>query len=137
MNRLMRSLMLSVATGTLIVLLGCGKSEAPKNGPPSGNPVPGPGSGAPAASGNAVYDQYCAKCHPLGGGEHGGFPGKKGGNAPSLAKVAADPAHTAEWLADHIKNPKGHKPDSKMPPFEGKLSSEQLKSVTDFLSKQK
>ena len=60
--------------------------------------------------------------------------GKKGGRAPNLAKVAADPVHTTDWLAEHVKNPKAHKPESKMPPFEGKLSADELKSVTEFLS---
>ena len=55
---------------------------------------------------------------------------KKGG--PNLSKVGA--TRTPEWLTDHVKDPKTHKPDSKMPEFGSKLSAEDLKSVTDFMA---
>ena len=99
-----------------------------KGGPPggfAGGPPGGFGGAGGAKSGNAVYDAHCLKCHPVGGGKAMG---------PSLAKVAADPAHTAEWLAEHVRNPQGHKPGSKMPAFEKKLSAEELKSVVDYMA---
>ena len=49
-----------------------------------------------------------------------------------LAKVGAN--RTPEWLADHVKNPKTHKPESTMPDFASKLNAEELKSVTDFMA---
>lgn len=118
----LRSLIQGLPTGLLVVLLGCGKSEPGSGG--SADPEP---SGS-RVSGNAVYDQHCAKCHVFRG------EGPKMVKAPNLAKVAADPAHTPDWLAEHVKNPKSHKPGSTMPPFEGKLSADELKSVTEFLS---
>ncbi len=78
-------------------------------------------------SGNNVFDAKCRNCHAFSSAASG-LP-KSG---PNLAKVGA--TRTPEWLADHIKNPKSHKPDSKMPEFASKLSADELKSVTDFLA---
>ncbi|MDB5312283.1 MAG: petJ [Gemmataceae bacterium] len=104
-------------------VLGCGKSE------PTTPVVP-----VVASSGNAVFDQNCAKCHSVGNAAASG-PGPQGKmGGPSLSKVGADPAHTKAWLAEHVNNPKAHKPDSKMPAFDGKLKPEEMTSVLEFMS---
>ncbi|MBX9625926.1 MAG: cytochrome c [Gemmataceae bacterium] len=131
------------------VVVGCGKKEpeVPAGPPPSyaGAPQPG-GPGMPggfggpqrAKTGNAVFDQNCLKCHSVDGGAEGGGPKGKGGwGNPDLGKVAADPAHTPEWLAEHVRNPRAHNPGSKMPEFASKLSDEEIKSVVDYMAKLK
>jgi cbb3-type cytochrome oxidase cytochrome c subunit len=56
------------------------------------------------------------------------------GKGPDLAKVGADPNHTVEWLAEHIRNPKAHKPESRMPAFAGRISDDELKPLTEYLA---
>lgn len=104
--------------------LGCGNSEpTPAIGPPT---TPGPAVGA-APSGNEVFDKNCLHCHAYSMAIPG--PPRSG---PTLAKVGS--AHTRDWIAEHVKNPKSHKPESKMPEFAAKLNAEELKSVTDYLA---
>ena len=99
------------------VLFGCGKSEPVATGP------------------QAVFDQHCAKCHALAG-EPGG-PGIGGSKGPDLAKIGVAPTHTADWLADYIRDPKSKKPDSKMPAFGGTLTDEQIRSLAEHLAAKK
>jgi mono/diheme cytochrome c family protein len=114
--------------GLLVAALGCGKDSSA--GTPPG-PPPGPG-GPPqtAGSGNQLYDQHCLRCHSIDGS------GKRG-KGPDLSKAGADPAHTAGWIADHIKNPKVHKHGSTMPEFEGKLTPELIQELAEFLAAKK
>jgi cbb3-type cytochrome oxidase cytochrome c subunit len=56
------------------------------------------------------------------------------GRGPSLAKVGQDPTHTVDWLVEHIRNPKTHKADSRMPAFESKISAEDLRSLAGYLA---
>ena len=53
---------------------------------------------------------------------------------PDLSHVGADAKHTTAWLIEHIRNPKAHKPDSRMPAFEGKISEEDLKELAEYLA---
>src|SRR5438876_882902 len=78
----------------LPVMQGCTKNE--------NNAASAPGAAAPSAandptliaSGKTVFDANgCARCH------------SGGGRAPDLSHVGADPSHTPEWLAQHVKNP--------------------------------
>jgi mono/diheme cytochrome c family protein len=109
---------------SFLVALGCGSSDPTHaEGPPS---QPGPSIGAPP-SGNTVFDQNCLHCHAYSKDQPG--PKRSG---PSLADVGGK--RTKEWLAAHIKDPKSHKPESKMPSFEKKLDTEQLKNVTDYVA---
>lgn len=104
----------------LTVGCGGGSSSAPvaKTGGP-----PAVAAATPAASGGkGVFDQHCTKCHV-------------GGKAPDLSSVGAK--HDAEWIAEHTKNPKAHKPMSKMPAFAEKLSAADIKAVADHLAAQK
>ena len=102
------------------------------------------------AAGRKVFDSNgCARCHTIGGPQVAGGPpmaggppggkgmkgGKMGGTkGPDLAKVGADPAHTVEWLSQHIRNAKSHKPDSRMPPYEGKIKPDDVKALAEYLA---
>jgi len=57
-----------------------------------------------------------------------------GGRGPELTKVGANPTHTVDWLAGHIRNPKTHKPDSRMPSFADKLSDADIQALAQFLA---
>src|SRR5262245_2624135 len=118
-----------LVVGLLGAVFGCGKETAPTSG---GDPAIAGGGPAEGGSGNALFDQNCANCHSLSGSTGG--PKRKG---PDLSKVGAAPDHTADWIAEHIKNPKMHKPGSGMPPFEGKLKPEEIKQLADFLAAKK
>lgn len=118
------------------IVVGCGK---PGPTTPDSPPVVvgDPNAAARPKTGNAVFDQHCLKCHAATPPSEavGGPKGKMGG--PNLSKVAADPEHTPEWLTEHVKNPQQHKPMSRMPKFEGKLSDEEIKSVVEYMAKLK
>jgi mono/diheme cytochrome c family protein len=104
------------------------------------------------AASRRLFDQQCAKCHAIGGGGAAGAPpaggppmaggpGKPGGpggmmrRGPDLSTVGRDPAHTVDWLMEHVRNPKAHKPDSKMPPFdENKISDQDLRTLAEYLA---
>ena len=100
----------------------------------------------PFAAGKKVFAANgCARCHagaaggamaaggPMGGGPMGGGrPGMAKG--PDLSNVGADAKHTTEWLIAHIRNPKAHKQNSRMPGFEGKISEEDLKALAEYLA---
>jgi cbb3-type cytochrome oxidase cytochrome c subunit len=60
------------------------------------------------------------------------MPGGPRGRGPDLSKVGAQ--HPRDWIADHIRDPKSHKPESRMPPFADKLSQEDLGAVADYLA---
>ena len=107
-----------LAMALIPTVLGCGSSE-----PTTPAPMPMTMGGPP--TGNKVFDMHCGNCHAT----QPGGPPKKG---PNLAKVGGTRA--PEWLADHVKNPKSHKPESGMPEFGSKLNAEELKSVTDFMA---
>jgi mono/diheme cytochrome c family protein len=131
---LRRFAFVSLAGAVLAVTLaGCGKkaSSVPSSGPAvaAASPAPaGPGGGG------SVFDQNCAKCHALGS-DSGGGRGK--GKGPDLSAVGADPAHTPAWIAEHIRNPKAHKPQSRMPSFDGKLSDDEIRKLADDLAARK
>ena len=110
-----------VGLGLFAVALGCGQSNS---SPP---PAKAPAVAAAPTDGQGLFEAHCTKCHAVEG------TGRKG-KGPSLAHVAADLEHTAEWIAAHVRNPKAHEPSSKMPAFESKLKPEEIKSVADYLS---
>src|SRR4051812_38827533 len=106
---MLRSHARGVFVFTCLALPGCGKQPE----------VPGPDPAPGIVSGNVLYDQHCLKCHNFNVSTDG--PKKKG---PNLYKVADDPTHTADWIAEHIRNPRSHQPRSTMPPFADQLSPE-------------
>lgn len=113
------------------LVIGCHKEQpnsnpnpAPNTGGPPG-PTGGPEATGPHADGIKVFNQKCGGCHAINGAK------KKG---PDLGKVAAEPAHTEEWLQKFILNPHDQKPNSKgMPAFQGKISDEEMKSLLAYL----
>ena len=118
-----------VGVGLLGLVFGCGGSSS---SPSTGVPPPAGGTSTPVAAGPAdgkqVFEQNCAKCHPING------VGGKGKN-PDLGKVGA--THDAAWIVEHTKSPTTHKPGSKMPSFEKTLTAEQIKAVGDYLAAKK
>jgi mono/diheme cytochrome c family protein len=114
----------AAVAGFFLLALGCNKKE--DTGPPP-SPVKNPPVQTAAATGPELFQQHCAKCHPTGG---------KGGKmkAPDLGKSAADPEHTADWIAAHIRDPKIHSPESRMPAFESKLSADQIRVLAEYIT---
>jgi mono/diheme cytochrome c family protein len=123
------------------LLLGCGQTNAPTTSAPAAEAPKGPpvkaeasAEAGPSEPGKKVFAASgCAKCHTLG---VGGGPGlKKGrGRGPDLAKVGQGPTHTAEWVAEYIRNPKMHKANSRMPAFEGKINADDLRILAEYLA---
>ncbi len=126
--RLRLATLVSVSLLAAALSVGCDKKETtPSGGGGPGGPPGGPKAGGPpAATGEAVFQNNCAKCHT---------PGK--GKAPDLSKIAADPAHTKEWLIEFVKKPGSKKEGAKMPAFEGKLSDAEFNMLGDYLSTMK
>jgi mono/diheme cytochrome c family protein len=109
------------------------------------------------AAGKKVYaDNKCANCHKLGdtGGGGGGMmaggllapaPGATGTPvaggpmaAPDLTKVGAMPERTRQWLTEHIRDAKKHKPQSRMPAFPtDKISDADLDKLVEYLASRK
>lgn len=119
------------------------------------------------AAGKKVYaDQNCARCHKLGDtGGGGGMagppmlqgpggpgapppgpggppgPGRMPGGGmpgPDLTKTGAPAEHTKQWLADHIRDAKKHKPGSRMPAFgPEKISDADLDKLAEYLASRK
>lgn len=100
------------------LLTSCNKNSG-------GAAVPG-GAALIAAGQNAYTTSNCARCHSIGG--QGGRMG------PDLSHVGADPAHTPQWLADHVRNPKSHNPSSRMPAFQGQVSEPNLNALGAYLA---
>jgi mono/diheme cytochrome c family protein len=49
--------------------------------------------------------------------------------------VGSKPGRTAQWLADHVRDPKSHNPRSRMPAFgEDKISETDLAALVDYLA---
>lgn len=142
----MRSLpfVVFVALGLLVLAAGC-KKKAPSPGP---EPMPGPQPAGPGptidpsdphAAAKTTFQQRCVRCHQSGGGvaggpPAGGPPGRGMGRGPDLSKVAANPEHTRDWLAAHIRDPQAHKPESRMPKFAGQLSDDEIGKLADYLA---
>jgi mono/diheme cytochrome c family protein len=114
-----------LAGAALLALLltsqGCRKNDG---GAPSAG---APGDPALVAAGKTVFDTNgCARCHAIGG--------QVGGRAPDLTHVGADAAHTPQWLAEHVKNPRSQNPSSRMPAFGGKISDQDLLALGTYLA---
>jgi mono/diheme cytochrome c family protein len=106
------------------------RQEQPGDQRPEGKGFGGGGDGQFASAGKRVYDaQVCSGCHALGGGG-GGYTG--GGRGPSLAGVGSK--HNAQWLTEHVRNPKSHRANSRMPAYEEKMSPDELRSIGEYLA---
>jgi mono/diheme cytochrome c family protein len=52
-----------------------------------------------------------------------------------LAHVGSKPDRTAQWLADHVRDPKSHNPGSRMPSFgPDKISDPDLAALGEYLA---
>ena len=111
-----------VALCLFALVLGCGKSD-----PTAPEMALMPNATPNQPSGNAVFDNHCMGCHSVTSTTTG--MKRKG---PNLSKVGVE--HKVDWLADHVKDPKSHKPDSGMPEFGSKLKPEEIKSVSEFMA---
>ena len=60
-----------------------------------------------------------------------GGPGGGMGRGPSLTNVGTK--RSRDWIIAHIRNPKGHNPQSRMPGFEGKIKDQELEALADYL----
>ncbi len=94
------------------------------------------------AAGRKVFEtNNCARCHTIGGSSPGGFEGPPGGSpgmgrarGPDLATVGRDPAHTVDWVMEQVRNPKAHKPDSRMPSYQGRIKDDDLRALAEYLA---
>jgi mono/diheme cytochrome c family protein len=118
----------------LTAALGCTKNDAA----PAPVPLPGPKVGAPDVPAQFVaarktFDKKCANCHSLGAPAAGAEPDDllMGGD---LAKVAADPLHTREWIINYVRDAKAQNPKSRMPRFADKLNDQELAALADYLA---
>ena len=84
---------------------------------------------SPAQAANAsalMQTNGCGRCHGGGGGRRS--------NGPDLSHEGANPQHTEQWIADHIKNPQSHTPGSRMPSFAGKMADSDIQTVAAYLA---
>lgn len=105
-----------------------------------------------SAGKKAMVAAGCFRCHAVNGarGPVGAEPpaeanerpaGKamvKGGGGrgrgPDLGTAGQEPTHTVDWLEQFIRNPKGTKPNARMPAYEGKIRAEDLHAIAEYLA---
>ena len=109
---MVRRCVVAYAVFAACVFAGCGKGEPVAGGP------------------QGTYDQHCAKCHAQAG-EPGG-PSRGGSKGPKL-----EANHSADWLADYIRDPKSKNPDSRMPAFGGTVPDDRIKELAGWLAAKK
>lgn len=80
------------------------------------------GGGAGAAEAMTLVGNRC-RCHTAG-------------NAPKLTHIGADPTHTAMWIAQYARNPKGKNPNSKMP-AQRNVPQDEMRKIAAYLASQK
>ena len=95
---------------------------------PSGQASAGAGSDLIAAGQSVYQANNCARCHALGGGG----AGRRGSKGPDLSRVGAE--RTVDWLVEQIREPRSHKPDSRMPSYGDKISEDDLRAVASYLA---
>jgi mono/diheme cytochrome c family protein len=102
--------------------------------PPPAGKEPSEAAPMQVMAGKKIYDSLdCSRCHVIGTSSGSGF--RKGPRGPSLARVGADANHTVEWLTEQIRDPRSHRPASRMPPYgEDKISREDLRSLAQYLA---
>lgn len=117
----------------LLAFAGCKKGDEGGSSDSGSSKSTGEGKqaassgGASDGTGEGIFKAHaCGNCHTIGGA--GGRMG------PELTKVGAESEHTEQWLADHIKNPKTHKPNSTMPAYEGKINDKDMETLTKYLA---
>ena len=136
-------------------LVGCSGSNSASSATEKNQGPAVPSEGAttytgPFAAGRKVFDDNrCSRCHSLADdapsqagrpdsvGNRSGPPGRSGPisgsvRGPALATVGAK--RTKDWLIEHIKNPKTHNPQSRMPAFESRITVDDLQALADYLA---
>jgi len=73
--------------------------------------------------GKVLYELKCTNCHAVGG-----FGGRVG---PELAGVGS--RRDRGWMRTQILDPKRHNPETKMTPFAGRVSGDDLEALLDYL----
>jgi cbb3-type cytochrome oxidase cytochrome c subunit len=51
---------------------------------------------------------------------------------PELSTVGAK--RSRDWLIEHVRNPKSHNPQSRMPAYDGKINDNDLQLLADYLA---
>jgi mono/diheme cytochrome c family protein len=95
----------------------------------------GPAPESASSPGEKVYLQHgCARCHALDGNVgRGGGPGGRGGRRKvDLRGVGG--RRTLEGMVSFIRNPKAQGSTLDMPAYEGKISDQDLRALTEFLA---
>jgi mono/diheme cytochrome c family protein len=114
---------------------GCNRggpsAAAPTNAPAAPPPIPEPTG--PFAAGQKVYNANCGRCHGFPGQGPSAAPGgpRAMGRGPNLGDVGTK--RSRDWIVEHIKNPKTHSPQSRMPTFESRLKPDDLNALADYL----
>src|SRR5579871_981563 len=110
--------------GSLVLTSGFPQASSGQKKPPASTGKP---SADTLALGKKVYDKNgCTGCHSIAG---------KGGNAgPDLTHTGDPATHTAQWLSDQVANPKGHNPNSSMPPFAQTIKGQELTAIGAYLA---
>jgi mono/diheme cytochrome c family protein len=88
-------------------------------------------------AGRRVFEAHnCTRCHVTENvqGASGSGPPMRRGKGPNLAAVGKDPAHTVAWLMEHVRDPRAHRPESRMPAYGDKMSESDLKSLAQYLA---
>lgn len=110
--------------GSLAAVAGC-KNGAETDASPSGAGKSAVTS-ASGDAGKAVFAAQCTNCHSIGG-----MGGRRG---PDLSHVGAESEHTAQWIAEFVKDPKSKKPGSRMPAFGNRIPDSDLKALSEYLA---
>jgi mono/diheme cytochrome c family protein len=112
---------------------GASERSAPEV-PPSEPSRPAGANFDLVATGQGVFQaNNCSRCHSVGGGGGGGMRGR-GLRGPDLSRVGAKPSRTVDWLAEQIRNPQSHRPDSRMPGYAGKISEDDIHALAVYLA---
>ena len=119
----------AAAFAALIAVAGCSKTQQTGASAPGATAA---GAGGAAASGGAALfaSSGCVRCHSI--------DGQGGHRAPDLTHVAANPLHTAQWIASYIKNPQSMDQGSRMPPMGGgNVSDSNMQALGAYLATKK
>ena len=113
-----------------LLIVGCGSDKSS----PSLTPVVTPTQATeadtgPKSAGRLVFDsQKCTDCHSINGSA---LTGKM--KAPDLSRIGA--AHPQDWIVAHIRDPKSHKPMSRMPAYgEDELNAKDATTLGQYLA---
>jgi cytochrome c551 len=79
-------------------------------------------SGSDASAGRQIFNTNCARCHRLDGGR---------GRGPDLSSIGSK--RSADWIADHVRDPKSHNKNSGMPKFD-RMGDDDLKTLAGYLA---